>query len=64
MKGRTVRLLDVTVRTDTRACCDGVSWGVRGLKTQAYGSGPYLPIQCDICGMPIRRCRCRVTVDY
>lgn len=50
------RLLAVTVRTDTKP---PLWWLCRsGLE------GCVTPVLCGICGLPLKRCKCRVGEDY
>lgn len=52
---RTGGLLDLPVRTDTVSGVSGVLGGV---------PGPYLPVRCDRCGLPLGDCRCIPGLDY
>lgn len=47
-------LLDVTVRTDTK----------RSLGGRRGARGCVAPVCCDLCGLPLKKCRCRVIEDY
>lgn len=60
---RTVGLLDVTVRTDTNGCR---SWRYKEAPPLSgrSASGPFVPVDCELCGLPLKHCRCRVSVDY
>lgn len=50
--GMHMGVLDYYVRTGPRCGQSGV---VRGC---------IAPVLCDVCGLPLKRCRCRVGVDY
>lgn len=58
--GSTGVLLDLPVRTDTSNVVRylGVSGVLGGVP------GPYVPISCDVCGLPLKECRCIAGMDY
>lgn len=59
-------LLAVTVRTDTERCLSGVvatAASIAALRRKLE-RGCIAPVLCQLCGLPLKRCRCRVGVDY
>lgn len=74
---RTGILLDLPVRTDTSnvvSCssnvvrCLGVSGGFRGQRPIIYrpASAEEVrgPVICEVCGLPLKVCRCIAGIDY
>lgn len=73
--GSTGILLDLPVRTDTSNVVRYL--GVSGVGVPKFPgdlpgmlallgvvAGPYLPVRCDQCGLPIKDCRCIAGIDY
>lgn len=62
---RTVGLLAVTVRTDTKPVFSVEPRRSFGLGVgRGFKGGCITPIVCDVCGLPFRRCQCLAGVDY